>query len=253
MAAGAAHTPALLLRSGVTLGGRVGGTFFAHLGAGLMAIMDEVVDPWVGATQGYGAFSPQIPGMKYECLWAPPSLILVRWGEVGLPFLEALPELKHAAVLAVVYRGKVDGRVRLGLGGGPRLSLRVPDAEAATVVRGMKIGADALFAVGARRIHTGIFGVKTLERPADTAAMLDRRASARDLPMTANHIFGSCPMSPDPRRGVTDLEGRVHGIEGLYIADASLFPSPSAVNPQATIMALADRVSRRIGERSTAA
>ena len=37
-------------------------------------------------------------------------------------------------------------------------------------------------------------------------------------------------------------------MEGLYLCDGSVFPSPSAVNPQATIMALADLTSRRLGE-----
>jgi len=48
--------------------------------------------------------------------------------------------------------------------------------------------------------------------------------------------------------GAVDDSGRVRGPSGVYIADASVFPSPSAVNPQATIMALSDIISRRIGE-----
>jgi choline dehydrogenase-like flavoprotein len=64
--------------------------------------------------------------------------------------------------------------------------------------------------------------------------------------MTANHVFGSCRMSADPRRGPVDPAGKVRGLEGLYVCDGSLFPSPSAVNPQATIMALADLISRSI-------
>jgi choline dehydrogenase-like flavoprotein len=40
----------------------------------------------------------------------------------------------------------------------------------------------------------------------------------------------------------------VRGIEGVYVVDASIFPSPSAVNPQATIMALSDVITRRIGD-----
>ncbi|MFT5993885.1 MAG: choline dehydrogenase-like flavoprotein, partial [Bradymonadia bacterium] len=36
--------------------------------------------------------------------------------------------------------------------------------------------------------------------------------------------------------------------EGLWLCDASIFPSPSAVNPQATVMALSDVISRRAAE-----
>ncbi|OQY98956.1 MAG: hypothetical protein B6D41_01925 [Chloroflexi bacterium UTCFX4] len=47
---------------------------------------------------------------------------------------------------------------------------------------------------------------------------------------------------------VTDGEGRVHNVPGLYVADASLMPGSTAVNPQMTIMALATRVARKILE-----
>jgi choline dehydrogenase-like flavoprotein len=71
---------------------------------------------------------------------------------------------------------------------------------------------------------------------------------ARDLPLTANHIFGSCPMSKGAAKGPVDELGPLAGVEGVWVADASLFPSPSAVNPQATIMALSDVITRRIAE-----
>jgi choline dehydrogenase-like flavoprotein len=71
--------------------------------------------------------------------------------------------------------------------------------------------------------------------------------------MTLNHIFGSCPMGASADRAPVDENGAVRGVDGLYVADASLFPSPSAVNPQATIMALSDIISRRLGELTAGA
>jgi choline dehydrogenase-like flavoprotein len=59
------------------------------------------------------------------------------------------------------------------------------------------------------------------------------------------HIMGSARMAVDPKAGATDAYGRVFGCQGLYVADASLFPSPVGVNPQETIMALAVRNSER--------
>ena len=40
--------------------------------------------------------------------------------------------------------------------------------------------------------------------------------------------------------------GKFHGIENLYIADASLFPTSLGYNPQVTIMALATRNAKFI-------
>jgi choline dehydrogenase-like flavoprotein len=247
LAAGVLHTPVILQQSGVTVGGAVGGTLFSHIGGGMVGIMDEVVDPWVGATQGWGAMSDEIRGMKYECLWAPPSLLMVRWGDVGHGFLKRLDEVRHATVIATVYRARVSGRVRAGRDGMPRMQLFIPDDEARTVFRGLKIGADALLDVGARYVHTGVPGVvDEMRTKGDTESLLGARLRAKHLQMSATHVFGSCRMSRSG--GAVDSRGRVHGVEGIYVADASLFPSPSAVNPQATIMALADLVTRRIGE-----
>ncbi len=242
MAAGPLHTPVILQDSGMTGNGTVGRTLFAHIGGGIVGIMDEVVDPWLGATQGFGAMSPDIRGMKYECLWASPSVLMVRWGDVGRPFMQRLDEVKHATVIAIVYRARVQGEVRSFFG--PRARVWIPDDEARTVLRGMKVATDALLAVGARYVHTAIPGaVDEMRSLKDTETLLNPRLGARDLQHTMNHVFGSCRMSRD---GSVDEHGKLRGVEGVYVCDASVFPSPSAVNPQATVMALSDITSRRL-------
>ncbi len=251
LAAGTMHTPVILQKSRINPRGRVGATMFCHIGGGLVGIMDEVIDPWVGATQGWGAQSQDIRGLKYEGLWASPSVLMVRWGDVGLPFLERLHEVKHAAVIAVVYRGEVHGSVKTTHSGEPRMRLWIPEKNVAPVMRGMKIAADALLQVGARYVHTGIPGaVDEMQSERDTASLLDPKITAKHMVMTLNHTFGSCRMTADDS-GPVDPQGRVRGVENLYVCDASVFPSPSAVNPQATIMALSDITSRRLGELGT--
>jgi choline dehydrogenase-like flavoprotein len=247
LAAGVLHTPVVLQKSGVFAGGAVGGTLFSHIGGGMVGIMEDVVEPWTGATQGWGAMSEEIPGMKYECLWAPLSVLMVRWGDVGHEFLRRLHEVKHATVIATVYRARVHGRVRARRDGMPSMQLFIPDEEARTVFRGLKIGADALLRVGARYVHTGIPGaIDEMRSTKDTESLLAPKLGATHLQMSATHVFGSCRMSKDG--GAVDENGRVRGVDGVYIADASVFPSPSAVNPQATIMALSDVISRRLGD-----
>ena len=55
-------------------------------------------------------------------------------------------------------------------------------------------------------------------------------------------------MSSHSGAGVVDPKGKVWGTEGLYIADASVFPSASGVNPMVTVMAIADWIARGIAE-----
>lgn len=71
-------------------------------------------------------------------------------------------------------------------------------------------------------------------------------------PMTAIdggcHHMGTTAMSADPERGVVDADCRVHGLENLYIAGSSVFPSGGYANPTLTIVALAHRLADRLAE-----
>ncbi len=60
------------------------------------------------------------------------------------------------------------------------------------------------------------------------------------------HQAGTCRMGLDPRSSVTDLWGRVHAHDNLYVVDASLHVTNGGFNPVLTIMALAFRAAERI-------
>ncbi len=60
------------------------------------------------------------------------------------------------------------------------------------------------------------------------------------------HDVGTTVMGHDPATSVVDAQCQVHGIAGLYVADASVLPTAGAVNTALTIMALALRVGDTI-------
>jgi choline dehydrogenase-like flavoprotein len=55
------------------------------------------------------------------------------------------------------------------------------------------------------------------------------------------HNQGGCAMSDLSKDGVTDPQGKVHGVEGLYVMDGALLCTSVGVNPSATIAAIAER------------
>jgi choline dehydrogenase-like flavoprotein len=61
-----------------------------------------------------------------------------------------------------------------------------------------------------------------------------------------HHHMGTTRMSADPRQGVVDTNGRVHGLQNLFIAGSSVFPTAGYANPTLTIVALAVRLAHRI-------
>jgi len=60
------------------------------------------------------------------------------------------------------------------------------------------------------------------------------------------HQLGTTRMSDDPRRGVVDRHGRVHGMANLYMTGGSVFPTVGAGPPTLTIVALALRLADRL-------
>ncbi|QDP19526.1 FAD-dependent oxidoreductase [Sphingomonas xanthus] len=67
-------------------------------------------------------------------------------------------------------------------------------------------------------------------------------------PIGGFHHMGTTRMADDPKRGVTDSWGKVHGLANLHIAGSSLFPTGGWANPTLTIVALALRTADRIAE-----
>lgn len=58
--------------------------------------------------------------------------------------------------------------------------------------------------------------------------------------------MGTCRMGKSPKTSVVDPDCQVWGTDGLYVVDASVFPSASGVNPMVTNMAIADAASRNL-------
>lgn len=68
----------------------------------------------------------------------------------------------------------------------------------------------------------------------------------------ASHHMGTTRMSDSPRRGVVDADCRVHGVNNLFVAGSSVFPSAGHANPTLTIVALALRLAEALSRRREA-
>jgi len=69
------------------------------------------------------------------------------------------------------------------------------------------------------------------------------------LEMNYGHPCGTCRFGDDPAHNVLDRHCRAHDIENLYVVDASFMPRSGAVNPSLTIAANALRVAAHITEK----
>jgi len=90
---------------------------------------------------------------------------------------------------------------------------------------------------------------KVQQLAAETKARVVEQFSVYDAPPGGAELHCSCRMHADPRQGVVDAQQRVHGMENLYICDASALPAPGPANPSLTTAALGFRLAEHLDGR----
>jgi choline dehydrogenase-like flavoprotein len=110
------------------------------------------------------------------------------------------------------------------------------------MLEGIKLAARILLTGGAERVMAPTFDF-TEVRHTDQIDQFAASVDTSQLSINSAHPQGGNAISPGPETGVVDAELRVHGWENLYVCDASVFPTAVTVNPQLTVMALADYAS----------
>lgn len=258
---GAIETPALLQRSGLRAPA-IGSHLRLHPATAVLGLMDEPVRPWEGTMQarvvdrfadldgrGYGAIletAPITPALGSG---------FINW-RGGAEYLSRMAEWERTVDIAVILRDRdPGGSVRVDRAGDPVVRYRLSDADADHLARGMVGAAELAAAAGARRIRTThqrdvVYEPGTRGSLSAFGAAIRREGFAPGrLGLVALHIMGSCRMGGSPDSSATDPDGQVWGVDGLYVADASSFPTASGVNPMVSIQAIAYMTAQRIAAR----
>ena len=247
-AGGAFGTPELLIRSGVrSRSGELGNNLRIHPACWVGGRFDEEVRGWDGVMQSYAVTEWQQQGILLEATFTPLAFGGQWLPGTGVEHQERLAAYGHLASTGVHLSDRSRGRVGLARDGSLRITYRLLREDAAKLVFGVARAAELYYAAGAREVYPQLPGLPTL--PRNRIAELEAAPPAgRRLRLEAFHPLGTARMDADATRGVTGTDGSVHGYEGLYVADGSLFPSSIGVNPMMTIMAMASRVARQFAE-----
>lgn len=114
------------------------------------------------------------------------------------------------------------GQLRIGL------DWRLTELEMRAVKRGTELLIQELGRIGIGRAWTDV---------------LREDYTWPDFVARGKHHCGTTRMSDDPRTGVVDANGRVHGMSNLYISSSSVFPTMGYANPTLTIGAMSIRMA----------
>ncbi len=252
LAAGAAFTPLLLRRSGVTgVSGQVGKNVTVHPGFRMIARFDEPVRGWAGSMQAAYTDSLEHDRITLVGLFIPPAIMAATMPGIGPALLRRAGQVGHLAVFGGIIHDEGGGRVWPGPGREPVVTYRMARQDRALVPRVMREMGEVFFAAGAREVFAPVLGAPGMD--ADTFRKYRfEDVHARDIECSSQHPLGSCRMGMTREHSVVDPHGRVWDTKGLYVADGSIVPTSLGVNPQLAIMTLATRVAWRMREERVA-
>ncbi len=247
VASGALHTPVLLLKSGLRHP-QLGRNLFLHPVAATASFGSSDTLPWYGPMMSTivteferldGNF-----GVRLECPPLHPGLaaFALSW-ENGETFKEQMAQIRRLSVNIALTRDKFGGRVTVGKRSGqPVVHYKLSDYDKKHLLRGLAetvrlheaAGAEQVMVVHNQPIH---YRPKT-EKLEDCLAEINRRKwRPNDFGMFSAHQMGTCRMGGNSDAPVKP-NGESREVRNLFVADGSLFPSASGVNPMLSIQAL---------------
>jgi long-chain-alcohol oxidase len=258
-ACGAIHTPALLRRSGLR-NENVGKHLHLHPAGVVFGVFDEELKPWEGVMQAL--YSDQFRnlddgyGLKLETAPQHPHLFIpfAPWRGSRAHY-ELMEGISNTVPMGVLLRDRDGGQVRVGRDGEPVVRYRLSDFDIRHLRTGMEGAAELLEAVGARRIfssHAKWVAYEPGRRGSRQQFMSDADAAgygAGQVALNSFHIMGSARMGGSPETSACDPTGQTWEVRNLYVLDGSTFPTPSGVNPQISIQAIAHMSARELAAK----
>ncbi len=245
VAAGATETPELLRRSGLGAHPRLGRNLALHPATMLAGRFDDDVVAWHGVLQSAAVHEfHESHGVLIEATSTPPgmgSMVFPGYGAELLGWLDRAPQV---ATFGAMVADRGVGSVHSARGD-TLVRYNIARADIAKLMVAVEAMGRLLFAAGAVEVLTGLPGAMTVTSlPALQDAL--RRSNPRSLHLAAFHPTGTAAAGADEQRCPVDETGRLRGVDGVWVADASILPSCPEVNPQVSIMALALAVADEV-------
>ncbi len=248
VACGAIQTPRLLLMSKLGNPAHVGRHLSLHPNAKIVAKFDEKVEGWKGSIQGYHVREFMEEGFTFGTSFPPPPMFaagLPTYGDKALEMFEALP---HLAFHGVLVEDTSRGQVRLGPGNGAIATYMLNDVDFEKTKRSLAVLAEMLFAAGAKKLWLPFEQLGSITSPDEIGKIYSTGLQKGATEYMTVHAMGTAKMGRDPQHSVVDEWCQMHGVENLFVNDASVFPGPIACNPMESIMAFSLRTSQHIIE-----
>lgn len=238
LSAGAIDTPFLLLKS--RLGSNVGNSLAVHPTIKVLAKFPEQVN-----SQDVGVPVHQVkefaPAYSFGCAVSSlPFLVAQGMSRDDLSVREIVDDWRHFFTYYAMTSGG-RGRIRkLPFFADPIVQYKLSKQDLQVLAKAARDLCRLLLAAGALDLHVSdrsIEKISSIDQLINIPGVLSKRFAE----LMTIHVMASCPMGEDRSKSTVNSWGQLHGLERIYVADASIFPGALGANPQGTLMALVRR------------
>jgi choline dehydrogenase-like flavoprotein len=244
--AGSAVGSAALARAS-DLPGHFGDTLRLHPGAAIAGLFDDPVEGWWGIPQSWECTEMLRFGDELRRTWliaafAHPVGMAAMLPGFGAEHKQMMRMYPRLAVFAAMLHDRSAGTVTLKKGR-PAVKYELNDSDQRALLHGMESCAQLLFAAGARAVYVPFAETMELKSPSEISRISARGYRKLDPLLTAVHPMGTLPLGK-----TVDETGKWRGLEKLWVADGSLFPTSLGGPPQLTIYAAAHKIAGHLIE-----
>jgi choline dehydrogenase-like flavoprotein len=119
-----------------------------------------------------------------------------------------------------------------------------------TLLAGLELAGEIMLAAGAEAVMPNTFKYYEFKTPGEVKKLHEYVKDPSEITLGTGHPQGGNIISSSSEKGVVNPEFKVFGYDNLYVCDASVFPTSVGVNPQMTVMGLADYAVRFVKDNN---
>ena len=254
LASGSLNTPKILLNSGYK-NKHLGQHLKLHPVSGVAGKFSELQNPWAGSMQGIysddNLFRKDNYGYLLEGLPMHPSLFFPFFPKNQDNFADFISSYNYWSGSIVLTSDTSSGSI---INKNPQhlWKYNLNNFDHGNLLHGIENLVKANFLAGAEEIMVATSPTMHWKRESneDIESFIGKVRKVRNEPfrilLGSAHQMGTARIHPNPSEGVVDLNGKVHGLENVYITDSSTFPRCSGVNPMINIQAMSHFLASKI-------
>jgi hypothetical protein len=250
---GTIHSSWLLMQSGIGKGKlKVGQGLCFNMGSPLHALFNHELNAFDGLQIAHYLQITDHPGFIFETWYNPPvaqAMAMPGWLETHFRIMQNYNCITGAGILVgTESNGFV---VPALINPGPDIVFRPTSKDLDKLVEAMQIMGEIYLEAGAEEVYASTRSYQAyknrkaiMSTKSELSKLRELVKSEQDILLGTGHPQGGNSLATSPEFGVIGPDFKVFGYNNLYVADASVFPTATTVNPQLTVMAIAAYASQ---------